>query len=110
MLQNLGALLPFVTALLKRGTTAPDLEWFLKMSETSNISLSVRKSDNYTVDHTICDRHDVVIGYDQALQRRMQRARREKQPPIPQTVDDAEKLLREYPDCRYANRYKRVLC
>lgn len=38
---------------------------------------------------------DVRVGYNQAMQRRIQRARRRRQPKIPETIDEAEALLLE---------------
>lgn len=40
---------------------------------------------------------DVPIGYDEAMQRRMQRRRRANQPPIPKNIDEAEQLLTDFP-------------
>ncbi len=36
---------------------------------------------------------DVRIGCNQAMQRRIQRARRRRQPNIPKTIDEAKALL-----------------
>ncbi|KAI9559500.1 hypothetical protein GHT06_013494 [Daphnia sinensis] len=44
----------------------------------------------------------VPIGYGDAMQRRLQRAKRRRQPPIPATVEEIVHLIEEYPEYRDA--------
>ena len=42
----------------------------------------------------------VPIGYGDAMQRRLQRAKRRRQRPIPATVEEVAHLVEEYPEYR----------
>lgn len=41
-----------------------------------------------------------MLEYNPALEKRMQRAKRANQPAIPQSVEEAEQLLGEFPEYR----------
>ena len=42
----------------------------------------------------------VPIGYGDAMQRRMQRSKRRRQPPMPKTVEEVAGLIEESPEYR----------
>ncbi|KZR97131.1 Uncharacterized protein APZ42_008167, partial [Daphnia magna] len=46
------------------------------------------------------ERPEVIVGFNGALEKRMQRTQQENKPPPPRTFDEAEALLRELPQYR----------
>ncbi|KAK4021212.1 hypothetical protein OUZ56_003131 [Daphnia magna] len=54
------------------------------------------------------ERPEIIIGFDAAIEKRMQRAQQDNKPPVPRTFDEAEALLVELPQYRFLV-YKKTL-
>ena len=50
--------------------------------------------------HTIVRHYGAIIGFNPALERKMQRHKHFHQPAIPKSFDEAERLLQEFPEYR----------